>query len=309
MKQQKNPIFLHVFVFLFAVCCLLSPMASAAGQDPPPAVPQRIISLYGGLTETLYALGLGSHIVGVANSDDYPPEVLGKPRVGTHFNPSIEKILSLNPDLVVAKNRRGRTAEALKYLEVAGIRIFTADPQSIDDFFTLMKSFGNMFQCRDKATALIKEYRQRLKAEQDKVASRRQQQKKKVFFEVRYHDHALIAAGQKSIVNEIIRTAGGINIVETPRQHVNYSIEVLLDKQPDIYIVQRGPMNHSTMPAQRPLFKNLTAVMNGQVYPVDEKKYSRFGPRTIDAIIELADILYPDTSAKHPNHEAVIIEK
>lgn len=52
---------------------------------------------------------------------------------------------------------------------------------------------------------------------------------------------------------------------------MNYSIEGLLDKQPDIYIVQRGPMNRSAMPAQRPIFKDLAAVINGQVYPVDEK--------------------------------------
>jgi len=300
-REHSIPLLLRVVTFLFVVFCLLSPMLSTASQSSPlPANPQRVISLYGGLTETIYALGLGPRIVGVANSDDYPPEVLSKPRVGTHFNPSIEKILSLNPDLVLAKNRRGRTAEALKYLEVAGIRIFTADPHTIDDFFVLVKTLGKMFRCQDKATILINSYEQRLEKEYRKLASHRL--KKKVFFEVRYHDHSLIAAGQKSIVSEIIRIAGGINIVEASRQHVNYSIEGLLDKQPDIYIVQRGPMNCSAMPAQRPIFKDLAAVINGQVYPVDEKKYSRFGPRTIDAIIELADILYPESIAKHSNH-------
>jgi len=73
----------------------------------------------------------------------------------------------------------------------------------------------------------------------------------------------------------------------------------LLDKQLDVYIVQRGPMNKSPLPAKRPLFKDLTAVKNGQVFTVDEKKYSRFGPRTIDAIIELTDILYPDSHANN----------
>jgi len=291
-RKHPLPIPLWVVMFLFVAFCLLSPMVSTASQPPSPR-PQRVISLYGGLTETLYALGLGSCIVGVANSDDYPAEVLTKPKVGTHFNPSIEKILSLNPDLVLAKNRRGRTSEALTYLEKAGIGIFTADPHTIDDFFVLVKTLGKIFQYQDKAAGLIKEYERKLEREQRKVATRRQ--KKKVFFEVRYHDHALIAAGGKSIVNEIIRVAGGINIVESPRQHINYSIEKLLNIQPDIYIVQRGPMNRSPLPAERPLFRDLIAVKKGQVFSVDEKKYSRFGPRTIEAIIELENILYPDS--------------
>jgi len=297
--------FLHIFtktlVLLFIIYGLLLPAYPAAGsnENRQHVIPQRIISLYGGLTETLYALGLGPRIVGVVNSDDYPPEVLQKPRVGTHFNPSIEKILSLNPDLVLAKNRRGRTAEALTYLEKAGISIFTADPHTLNDFYSLLKTLGKMFHCPEKAAALIDKYNEKLAEERQKEGI--QKSAKRVFFEVRYHDHALIAAGAKSIVNEIIHLAGGVNIVETPRQHVNYSIETLLSKQPDVYIVQRGPMNKSPLPAQRPLFKDLTAVRAGQVFCVDEKKYSRFGPRTIDAIIELTDILRQN-AAGDPQH-------
>lgn len=288
-------LFLTWLLTLQLICySLLFPTNSIANQSKTmtTSAPQRIISLYGGLTETLYALGLAPRIVGVVNSDDYPPDVRSKARVGTHFNPSIEKILSLNPDLVLAKNRRGRTAEALTYLEKAGISIFTADPHTIDDFFTLLKTLGKRFGCQERAARLIRKYRQKLKKEQRKVTSKKRGEK--VFFEVRYHDHALIAAGAKSIVNEIIKLAGGINMVTAPRQHVNYNIETLLGKQPDIYIVQRGPMNKSPLPGRRPLFKDLDAVRSGQVFCVDEKKYSRFGPRTIDAIIELTEIIHPE---------------
>lgn len=294
IKYRESCPFLLLWVIasFFTIICLLFPLVSAASQKNGESTPQRVISLYGGLTEALYALGLGSRIVGVVNSDDYPAEVRLKPKVGTHFNPSIEKILALEPDLVLAKNRRGRTAEALIYLEKAGISIFTADPHTIDDFYTLLTTLGEILNCQENAASLISKYQQKLEKEQSKVVTRKL--KKKVFFEVRYHEHALIAAGKKSIVNEIIHMAGGINIVTAPSQHINYSIEKLLDIQPDVYIVQRGPMNQSPLPAERHLFRELTAVKTRQVYTVDEKKYSRFGPRTIDAIIELADLLYPD---------------
>jgi len=74
-----------------------------------------------------------------------------------------------------------------------------------DDFFTLLKTLGEKFNCQNKAAILLREYKQKLKKEQRKVSSR--QLKKRVFFEVRYHDHSLIVAGAKSIVNEIIKLA------------------------------------------------------------------------------------------------------
>ena len=253
--------------------------------------PKRVISLYGGLTETLYALGLGECLVGVSNSDDYPPQVRFKARVGTHFNPSIEKILALDPDLVLAKNRRGRTAEALDHLQRAGIRIIVSDPHTVEQYFELVQRLGRIFHCQQKAASLLHGYRQRLAIVKQRVAL--QKKKPLVFFEIRFADHDLRAAGSRSIVNEIIKAAGGENLVQIPRQHVNYSIETLLARQPDIYLVQRGPMNCSPLPEQRPLFKELKAVRAGRVYTVDEKKYSRYGPRLLDAIEELSRLICP----------------
>ncbi len=273
------------------VILLLSLLPALATAGETGAAPERVISLYGGLTETLYALGLQQFLVGVSNSDDYPPQVKSKPRVGTHFNPSIEKILALNPDLVLAKNRRGRTAEALGYLERAGVRVFTADPHTLEQFFALVIKLGEIFHCQARATALVAGYRQRLRRLQERIPS--QEEKPLVFFEVRFHEHDLMAAGRKSIVNDIITAAGGRNLVDIPRQLVHYSIENLLASQPDVYLVQRGPMNRSPLPDQRPLFRKLRAVRAGRTYPVDEKKFSRFGPRLLAAVEELTDILYP----------------
>ncbi|HTV56518.1 MAG TPA: helical backbone metal receptor, partial [Terriglobia bacterium] len=65
-----------------------------------PDDPQRIICLAPSVTETVYALGLGSEVVGVTDYTDYPPEARSKPRVGGPDNPSLEKVVSLHPDLV-----------------------------------------------------------------------------------------------------------------------------------------------------------------------------------------------------------------
>ncbi|MBW1646223.1 MAG: ABC transporter substrate-binding protein [Deltaproteobacteria bacterium] len=291
-KFRPGPGGRRLLLLLLLPLFLPGPAAGAGGQAPAPT---RVISLYGGLTETLYALDLGQYLVGVSNSDDYPPPVRRKPKVGTHFNPSIEKILALNPDLVLAKNRRGRTAAALDYLQRAGIRVITADPHTLEQFFSLVAELGRVFHCQPRAAALVSGWRQRLQAVRRRVAGRTP--KPLVFFEVRCRDHDLTAAGSRSIVNEIITAAGGRNLVQVPRQLVPYSIESLLARQPDVYLVQRGPMNRSPLPAARPLFRELRAVRRGRVYEVDEKKFSRFGPRLPAAVEELAAILYPEKPA------------
>jgi len=81
-----------------------------------PESPQRILPLTPSLSETLFALGLDERIVGVTEFATYPKAARKKPKVGTFFNPSLEKILALEPDLVIvgSEHQDGKTSAALK---------------------------------------------------------------------------------------------------------------------------------------------------------------------------------------------------
>jgi iron complex transport system substrate-binding protein len=68
------------------------------------AQPNRIVSTAPSITETLFALGLGDHVVGVSSYCHYPPEVASRQRIGTYLRPNVEAIVALRPDLVILQS-------------------------------------------------------------------------------------------------------------------------------------------------------------------------------------------------------------
>jgi iron complex transport system substrate-binding protein len=113
-----------------------------------------------------------------------------------------------------------------------------------------------------------------------------------VFFEVRYPN--LLGAGRGSIVNDIIRRAGGLNCLGDGKKMVRIGMESLIQKNPEAYVVQEGPMNRNpSPPADRPHFRVLDAVKQGKVLFVEEQVFSRPGPRSVEAVELLATFLHP----------------
>ena len=88
--------------------------ACSPRTDSPSTIPQRIVSTAPSLTEMLFALGAGDRIVGVTSFCTYPPEALGKTRIGSYASPSIEAIVAQRPDLVVIQKERIDLAPKLK---------------------------------------------------------------------------------------------------------------------------------------------------------------------------------------------------
>ena len=89
----------------------LGPVQDIAGRRVTiPKRPERIISLAPSNTETLFALGLGGRVTGVDQSSDYPPAARDKPKIGTFSQPTIEAVVGLAPDLVLAANFHVRAA-------------------------------------------------------------------------------------------------------------------------------------------------------------------------------------------------------
>ena len=95
-----------------------------------PEAPQRIVSLAPANTEILFSLGLGSKVVGVTDYCDYPAEALNKEKVGDFYAPSVEKIIALEPDVILAG---GVQAELVDQLESLGQVVVALDPKSIEE--------------------------------------------------------------------------------------------------------------------------------------------------------------------------------
>jgi iron complex transport system substrate-binding protein len=131
-----------------------------------PDQPHRIICLSPSLTETVYELGLGEAVAGVTEYTSFPPEARTKPSVGGLVDPSMETIVSLQPDLILALRQINR-GDVVQQFERLAIPVFIVDPQGLDGVLASVQHVGDATNRSSEAEALVK----RLKEKRDVVAA------------------------------------------------------------------------------------------------------------------------------------------
>lgn len=254
---------------------------------------KRIISLYGAYSEILFAIGAGDRLVARTRADRFPPAILDKPSVGTHLRPNMELVLGLQPDLIIHTVGRKHGHEVITQIQQKGLKVAVFQPRNFEELFSAVERLGILTGEEARAEALVNQQKSRLHQLAIRLAS--SEGRPKVFFEVRYPN--LLGAGQGSIVNDVILKAGGLNCLPNKKKLVRINIETLIGYNPDVYVVQKGPMNRNPgNPQYRPNFQILKAVQQGRVFFVDEYVFSRPGPRSVDAVEKLAAYLHPKPS-------------
>ncbi len=291
----------HIIVLLLVWVMLVIPTAVSAatvrvtddlGQVIALKEPaQRIISLYGAYSEILFAIGAGDRLVARTSSDRFPPCILDKPSVGTHLRPNMELVLGLQPDLIIHSVGRKHGHEVIRQIQQKGFTVAVFQPRNFAELFSVIDRLGILTGEEANAQALVNGQSSRLGQIDLRLA--KSKDRPKVFFEVRYPN--LLGAGQGSIVNDVILKAGGVNCLPNEKNLVRINIETLIDYDPDVYVVQKGPMNRNPgSPESRPNFQVLKAVQQGRVFFVDEYIFSRPGPRSVEAVEKLAAYLHPE---------------
>ena len=291
---------LLVFCGICVCCSAWTAGAASAGRDAESfsivddagktvtlkAPARRIIPLYAALGETLAAMGLTECVVGRTASDDTLPASL--PAVGTHMRPNTELVAALRPDLVLMLEGREEAGLAAKALGRLGIPVARFRVASFADLYSCIDRLGVLTGEPAKAGELIRSMRERLTAVRRKTASLGQGPT--VFFEVRYPN--LLGAGGGGMPADIIRAAGGRNCLDDhSTRMVRLSEESLILLNPDVYLIQEGPMNKNPIPPDsRAYFRDLSAVRERFFFIVAESRFSRPGPQSILAVEELADI-------------------
>jgi iron complex transport system substrate-binding protein len=289
--RRRGISLLFVIAFLLAAAAGATEIQDDRGRAIALAKPpERIISLYGGLTEILVALGAGPQVVAATQGDATLP---GLPLVGTHLQPNVEMILSLKPDLVV-QGGVPKGLPALERLEAESVPVAMFVPHDFAGLFSVINRLGALTGKADAAQALVAAMEAKLAEVARRVAGKL---RPTVFFEVRYHN--LLAAGRGSLVDDIITRAGGANIVTGAKKLMPFGLEALIQANPDVYIIQQGPMNRSPEDIYaRPHFGELKAVKAKRVLVVDESLFSRPGPRSAEAVETLARFLHPEAWGK-----------
>lgn len=247
------------------------------------------MALYGAYNEILLAMGMDKYLAGRTAADANIPELKHLPAVGTHMRPNAELIVALKPDVVLQLMGR-REAESLSTgLRDMGVPVLLFRMDDFESMFSVLRRLGTLTGEEDRAQQLEKLYRKRLNDVRNAVEG---EIPARVFYEVRYPN--LLGAGKDSIVNDILLHAGARNVLSTDGKVVRINEEELIKHNPDVYIVQQGPMNPAPSPLDsRAHYAPLTAVQRGRIYTVDELAFARPGPRAVEAVERLARWLYP----------------
>jgi iron complex transport system substrate-binding protein len=256
---------------------------------------QRIISLAPSNTELLFALGAGEQTVGRDAFSDYPAEAVDVTDIGdTYSGLNTEVIVSLEPDLVLAAEIT--PTEQVQELEDLGLTVYwLANPTTLEGLYENIAIVGELTGNEDAAETLAADLRARAEA----VAAVLEgiEERPTVFYELDGSDPAAPwTAGEGTFIDLLIELAGGINIgAVMDGQYGQLSIEEILLQDPDVILLGDAAFGVSPdLVAERAGWGDLSAVQNGQVYPFDDNLASRPGPRLIEGLEILAQLLHPE---------------
>jgi iron complex transport system substrate-binding protein len=295
----------HLLVVLLAMYLVGGDRASARWLTDQtgrrvnvPEHPQRLVSLAPSITEAIYALGLGDRLVGDTDYCDYPPEAKRKPRVGNLLNPSLERIVVLKPDLVLGSPEANRR-EIIGQLEKLRIPIYGVTAHSVEGTLRSLEDLGRVLGVERQAVAVSEHLRRRVEAVEQRVGSN---PRPRVLFVVWYRP--LTTAGPRTSITDVIQRAGGDSVTkdldgEWPR----LSLEEALRRNPDVILY---PHTESFFPGldefvRLPGWRDLRAVKQGRMYCVSEA-VTLTGPRLVDALEEVADLLHPRSARAAEAH-------
>ncbi len=257
---------------------------------------QRVVSLAPSNTEILFAVGAGPQVVGRDEASDYPEAVSSLPTVGGWSGFSLEAIIALQPDLVLAAEIT--PPELVAELEELGLTVYLLpNPHTLEEMYANLVTVAQLTGHEPEARALIEQLQTRVAAVDAKVA--KAQTRPRVYYELDATDPAKPwTAGPGSFIDLLIARAGGVNVAgNLSSEWAQISLEELLVLNPDIILL--GSALYGETPekvAARPGWNALRAVQNGQVFSFDDTLVSRPGPRLVDALEALFRVLHPDVA-------------
>jgi len=300
----------RLFVILMALSLFVSVFPSCTAEKRPPAYPRtlvddlgrnvtvpekpvRVISLYPSFTETLFALGAGEQIVGVTKYCDYPPEALQKEQVGGVTTPDLEKVVALNPDVVLVDARLQQ--ELVHGLENFGLTVVALYPKNLTEIIENIRTIGNVTGHEQEAQSLTADIEKRVKFITDRTNKLADSERLRVFYLVWYDP--LKTMGPGSLVDELLQLAGGQNIAADAKEEVAaYSFEMVVQRNPQVIILAGGSMTSITVDELKALerWQVIDAVKRDRVYMIDAALIAGARPRIVDGLEMITKCLHPE---------------
>ncbi len=279
-----------LFPLLVAAC---APRPSAApisvtddwGRRVALAAPaRRIVSLSPATTELLFAMGLGSRVVGRTRFDDWPPAALAVPDIGNGLAPSVESVVARQPDLVLLYSSEANRTAA-DQLSALGVPTAVLQLDRTADLLRTARALGVLAGARAAADSVVAAFAASLAsvARRDSAAFKR---RPRVFVDV--WPSPPMTVGRGSYLDEIVRAAGADNAFDDlTGSSATVSFEAIVARDPDAVIVLAADTARPDL-AQQPGWRAVRAVREHRVVVVDQDLYGRPSPRTPLAAADLA---------------------
>ena len=261
------------------VCLLLFLTLSAQAGTP-----ERVITIGGALTETVYALGAKDLIVGSDTTSYYPPMAEKLPKVGYQRALSAEGILSLSPDLVILTEEAG-PPPVLRQLESAEVEILTLKAgRSLEDVKANIQKIAEALNREETGAALIQKIDAESKKLTDSIATAKY--KKRVMFILQHGGGAPLVAGKGTAADSIIALSGAANVVEDYDGYKPLSPEAAVALKPEVILITKRGLEQAGGKESLlnvPGISLTPAGRHGHVIAMDALLMLGFGPRAAQA--------------------------
>lgn len=260
--------------------------------------PQRLISLTCSNTEIVAALGCGDRLVAVDDYSDHPPELVSMlPRVGPDLSIDIEKVASLEPDLVLASLTVPGHEKVVAALAEAGLPFIAPAPQSVSDVQRDIREIAARLGVGGRGERVAAELGDALRPVEPPARRPR--------LAVQWWPKPVILPGRLSWVYDLIERAGGRHVLEDPLESRPVSDEEFAAMAPEAVVLSWCGVEEAKyrpdVVYRNELWSHLPAVRERRVVSITEAWLGRPSPRLADgyrALCRLVHEIASETAAR-----------
>jgi iron complex transport system substrate-binding protein len=254
--------------------------------------PARIVSLSPTATEMLWEIGAGDQVVAVDDQSDYPKDVPTTKLSG--YEPNVEAVLEYEPDLVVAADDTGDLVANLEKARVPTLLLPAAE--DLEETYSQMERLGEATGHSDEAEQDVTDMREGI----DQALADAPDADGLTYFHELTPD--LYSASGSTFIGEVYGLFGLENIADRSKVKDDYpklSREYVVEADPDlVFLADSQCCGVSVADVDdRPGWEQVAAVAEEQVHVVDEDVASRWGPRVVDFVEQVSDLLAERESA------------
>ncbi|GAA61128.1 vitamin B12 transport system substrate-binding protein [Pseudoalteromonas sp. BSi20652] len=273
-----------MFRAFFIGLLLFSVSGSALAEQANDSKKLRIIALAPHIVENLFAIGAGDNIVGTVDYADYPVEAQSIERIGGYYGISLEKVLALKPDLVIAW-KSGNQSEDLAQIERLGIKVYLSNPTTIDavanELLTFGEFTGNIKQSQQAANTFKQKLRGIVKSQQDK---------KNITGFYQLWAEPMMTVSKNTWINQLIETCHVSNVfADSVTDYPQISIENVIVTKPQVIIIPDEKSKTLQPVVNWQKWPEVPAVKNDQFISVNADLLHRFTARMLDGLADMCD--------------------